>query len=442
MGRSGGRNGNRGRKKARGREEELPFSKQEALGFYRRTPEGLRKFARKLLKALTRRRLVWRFRRLGNHLTLVEIARGGMGVVYTAKDLRDLKADRFVALKVILGGQFLTDKDLSRFRNEIAAIRKLKHPNIIRIYDLGESEGLPYYTMRLLEGGDLSQHLHTFKHDPQGAARLVATVARAVHYAHRRGIIHRDLNPGNIVFDAERNPVVIDFGLARLTQRRSDLTLKGVVMGTPAYMAPEQAKGNSNRAGRAADIWSLGVLLYHLLSGRVPFEAEGAGALTRKIIQSRPRRLPPTIDRALRRVCLKCLQKRPQRRYRSAEALAEELEQWLLQERKAGQSKASNRSLGTRRPARARAELAAARFPNASKPASRGHACRSNRSSRAVSGRRRSFAATSWPRFQSESEWYNDGAGKPRSLRTRLEERPNERPTVQFFGFGHSGLWC
>lgn len=290
--------------------------------------------------------------RFGDYELLEEIARGGMGAVYRA---RQVNLNRIVALKMILGGQFASDMERKRFQTEAEAAAMLDHPNIVPIYEVGQHEGRHYFSMKLIEGRTLAQAIsagcwfkeHCAEH-PQGvplfpgrtrccprAARLIAKVARAVHYAHQRGILHRDLKPGNILLDAEGEPQVTDFGLAKRIESRSDLTLSGAIIGSPGYMAPEQAMGKSHQLTTAADIYSLGTLLYELLTGRPPFQGSTAMQTLRLVAETtatRPCSVNGLADRDLETICLKCLEKDPQRRYGSAEALAEDLERWLRNE--------------------------------------------------------------------------------------------------------------
>ncbi|MEW6304817.1 MAG: DUF2514 family protein [Verrucomicrobiota bacterium] len=271
-------------------------------------------------------------RYFGDYELLEELARGGMGVVYKA---RQVSLNRTVAVKMILAGHFAGDAEVKRFRTEAEAAAHLDHPNIVPIYEVGEHEGQHYFSMKLVEGGDLARNLGRFTGDPKAAARLVAQVARAVHYAHQHGILHRDLKPGNLLIDANGQPHITDFGLAKRLEVDTSLTLSGAVMGTPSFMAPEQATGKGKRLTTAVDIYSLGAILYQLLTGQPPFVAETPLETLRQVVHQDPK--PPStvcagIDQDLGTICLKCLEKDPQRRYASANALANDLERWLRHE--------------------------------------------------------------------------------------------------------------
>jgi serine/threonine-protein kinase len=265
-----------------------------------------------------------------DHYLLIEkIARGGLGVVFKA---RDLQTERVVALKMILAGQLASPAEVQRFRNEIEAAANLEHPNIVPIYDVGEFEQRPYYTMKLMAGslaGSIDQHS-----DPRAAARLTATICWAIHFAHQRGVLHRDLKPHNILLDAAGNPHVSDFSLAKWVggQREVGLTETGAVFGTPSYMAPEQASGQNKTITTAADVYAIGAILYELLTGRPPFQGENAMQTLRQVVEAEPPRLSSMgrrIDRDLETICLKCLEKEPSRRYGSAEELGKELQRYL-----------------------------------------------------------------------------------------------------------------
>jgi serine/threonine-protein kinase len=256
------------------------------------------------------------------------LGQGGMGVVYRARHLR---LNRPVALKMLLAGAYAGTHERARFQREAEAVASLRHANIVAVHDVGDHEGRPYFTMELVEGGSLAQTLAGTPQPARQAAALVATLAGAVQVAHQGGIVHRDLKPANILLTAEGTPKIADFGLARHFDGESGLTLSGTRLGTPSYMAPEQALGKAGTVGPAADIYALGAILYELLTGRPPFRGETAAETERQVIAEEPvppSRLNAKVPRDLETICLKCLHKAPQRRYATAAALAEDLERF------------------------------------------------------------------------------------------------------------------
>jgi tetratricopeptide (TPR) repeat protein len=295
-------------------------------------------------------------RRVGNYELLEEIARGGMGVVYRA---REIKLPRPIALKMILAGQFATPEAMERFQIEARANAALDHPNIVPVYEVGEIEGRPFLSMPFMNGGSLQQLLAGGPVAPRAAARLLRPVADAVQYAHVRGIIHRDIKPQNILLHRGEGsqaseagiatltqgssaaataagkgptPRLTDFGLARVAEEESRLTVAGEPLGTPSYMPPEQAAGRTQDIGPSSDVYSLGAVLYSMLTGRPPFQSASTHETLRQVRESEPvspRQLNPVVPRDLETICLKCLAKEPVRRYQSAAALAEDLERFL-----------------------------------------------------------------------------------------------------------------
>ena len=272
-------------------------------------------------------------RRFGDYELLDEIARGGMGVVYRA---RQVKLNRIVALKMILGGQLAGSEEVKRFRQEAEAAAQLKHPNIVAIHEVGEHDGQHFFSMDFIEGQTLRQLTRDNPLPAPRAAAYLKTIAEAVHYAHERGVVHRDLKPSNVLIDAAGEPHVTDFGLAkRIGSEAENLTVSGAAMGTPGYMPPEQASGGSKTVGPLADVYALGAMLYDLLTGRPPFRAETpletmAQAVSKEPVA--PRLLNASVPRDLETICLKCLEKEPSRRYASARELADELGRFLRDE--------------------------------------------------------------------------------------------------------------
>jgi tetratricopeptide (TPR) repeat protein len=260
---------------------------------------------------------------------LQRLGEGGMGVVYKA---RHAGLNRLVALKMIRGGFEARADLLVRFRVEAEAVAQLRHPNILQIYDVGEASGLPFVALELLEGGSLGERMAANPQPGRQAAELMMTLARAVHVAHQAGIIHRDLKPSNVLFATDGTLRVADFGLAKRVDSDDGQTLSGQIMGTPSYMAPEQARGHSRIVGPAADVYALGAILYELLTGRAPFKGATPLETVRQVIDNdpvAPSRLVPKVPRDLETIALKCLQKEPSRRFASAQAMAEDLGRYL-----------------------------------------------------------------------------------------------------------------
>ncbi len=267
--------------------------------------------------------------RIGPYSVIRVLGRGGMGVVYLA--VQDT-LKRPVALKIIRHGVQATQAERARFLAEAEAVARLHHPNIVQIHEVGDQDGLYYLVLEFVEGGSLDRRLAGTPQEPRAAARLIETLARAVDHAHLRGILHRDLKPANVLLDARGEPKVTDFGMAKTLQGDSDLTATGQVLGTPSYMAPEQASGKPGAVSPAADTYGLGALLYEMLTGRPPFKAATPLSTLELVVSQEPvapSRFQRHIPRDLETICLKCLEKQPDRRYASAEALAEDLGRFL-----------------------------------------------------------------------------------------------------------------
>ena len=258
-----------------------------------------------------------------------ELGRGGMGIVYKA---RQVGLNRLVAIKMILGGQHASSEMLARFREEARAIAALQHPNIVQVHEVGLHEGLPYLSLEYVDGGSLDRRLSGNPFAPRDAAQLIRTLSEAIHAVHQRGIIHLDLKPANILLGADGTPKITDFGLAKSIADDRGRTATGAVLGTPSYMAPEQAGGRRREIGPAADIYALGAILYELLTGQPPFRAETPLDTLLLLVTEEvapPRELQPGVPRALEAICLKCLRKEPDQRYAAAGDLAADLRRYL-----------------------------------------------------------------------------------------------------------------
>jgi serine/threonine protein kinase len=272
-------------------------------------------------------------RYFGDYEILEEIARGGMGVVYKA---RQMSLNRQVALKMILAGEWATPEARQRFRAEAEAAANLQHPNIVAIHEVGEHEGQQYFSMDFVPGKNLAELGLGSPLSAERAASYVQTIAEAIHFAHERGILHRDLKPQNVLIDADDRPRITDFGLAKRVETDSGLTRTGDVIGSPSYMPPEQADSRPDEVGPESDVYSLGAILYELLTGHPPFRAATALETLCQVIQSPPvslRKLNPAVPRDLETICLKCLEKSPAQRFQSAHELAEDLGRYLHGER-------------------------------------------------------------------------------------------------------------
>jgi|GEM_PF-3287207 len=268
-------------------------------------------------------------RRFGDYELLEEIARGGMGVVYKA---RQVSLNRIVAVKMILAGELAAEEDVLRFHTEAEAAANLQHHNIVKIHGVGEHEGQHYFSMEYVEGQNLGQLIHGVPLPPKRAARYMQQIAEAIDYAHRQGVLHRDIKPSNVLVDGFDHARVMDFGLAKRVEADSRLTATGQILGTPAYMSPEQVTGDSRQVGPAADVFSLGAVFYELLTGRPPFQGRSHFEIllqVRDVDPELPQKVNPQVPRELAMICLKCLEKDPARRYPSAGALADDLARFV-----------------------------------------------------------------------------------------------------------------
>ena len=267
--------------------------------------------------------------RVPGYRILGTLGRGGMGVVYRATDLR---LNRMVALKMVLAGDHAGEEARVRFQQEAQAVARLQHPNIVQIFEVGETGGLPFCSLEFVAGGTLAAALASTPQDPVAAARRAVVLVRAMDAVHSAGIIHRDLKPANVLLAPDGTPKITDFGLAKRLDEGSAQTIDGQILGTPSYMAPEQARGQLDRIGPLSDVWALGAILYEMLTGRPPFRGTGARDTLIQVVSEEPvpvRRLQPGCPRDLETVCLKCLEKEPAKRYSSAAELAKDLDRFL-----------------------------------------------------------------------------------------------------------------
>lgn len=268
-------------------------------------------------------------RQFGDYELLEEVGVGGMGLVYRA---RQITLNRTVALKMIRPGQRTSERLPERFRTEAEAAARLQHPSIVQVFDVGEVDGQAYYSMQLVEGRTLAELLSDGPLSPRKAAEHLLVIAEAVAYAHRQGIVHRDLKPSNVLLDSLGRPRITDFGLAKLLDQPRDWTTGDHLLGTPAYMSPEQAGATTHRVGPACDIYALGAILFEMLTGRPPFIGSNSLEIlwqVRECEPPRPRKLRPKLPAELELICLKCLQRDPRHRYADAEALADDLRRYL-----------------------------------------------------------------------------------------------------------------
>jgi serine/threonine-protein kinase len=270
--------------------------------------------------------------RMGDYQLLEHVGQGGMGIVFRAKQI---SLGREVAIKMIQRNRLNSPEDHQRFLAEAEATARLEHPGIVQVYEVGEFEGTPYFSMQFIRGETLAQRLQNGPLPQRQTALLMAAVSRAIDYAHKQGILHRDIKPSNIILDEGGTVRVTDFGLAKFFGTNDNLTRTGAILGTPSYMSPEQASGRSSQLGPTSDVYSLGTVLYHLLTGRPPIVADSPLELALKVLEQEPvppRVLEPKIDRDLEMVVVRCLQKPPDLRYATAGDLADDLEAFLRDE--------------------------------------------------------------------------------------------------------------
>ncbi len=275
---------------------------------------------------------------VGDYELIEELGRGGMGVVFRA---RQISLGREVAVKMILRGRLACESDLQRFLAEASATARLEHPNIVPVYEVGDVDGRPFFSMQLVEGETLAQLVDEGPLPQRESAEAVAVIARAIDFAHKQGVLHRDLKPSNILISPDGVPMITDFGLAKQVDVEADLTRSGMLVGTPAYMSPEQAGGRRNLVGPGSDIYSLGCVLYYALTGRSPFVAESPMEMVMQVIEqdpTPPRAIREDLDRDLEMIVVRCLQKPIDLRYHSAEALADDLEAYLTDEKVSARS--------------------------------------------------------------------------------------------------------
>jgi serine/threonine-protein kinase len=258
-----------------------------------------------------------------------ELGRGGMGVVYKATQTG---TNRTVAIKMVLSGVHASDREVVRFRAEAEAVQRLRHPNIVELYEVGNLDGQPYFVLEYVDGGSLAEIIAGRPQPQEKAALLVEKLARAMHIAHGAAVIHRDLKPANVLVTVDGTPKIADFGLAKQLDHSTQLTSTGAIMGTPNYMAPEQAEGRSKEIGPLTDVYALGTILYELLTGRPPFQGANLVETLDQVRSNKPlppHRFQPYLAHDVERICLKCLEKTPQLRYHSALELADDLARFL-----------------------------------------------------------------------------------------------------------------